>query len=150
MGLLDPQTAQPGLPSPVAAQPATASQAQKWANALAMLSAGMKDAGAYLQHDPAAAGNVAALAAARHRQAQNAADPASYLNLLAGLARLAGAARTVNAPGVPLPIGAPAVTPLQNAPGQTLQPAAPQQPNPIPSVQTMPAQMSGWAVQKVR
>lgn len=150
MGILDtnyPATDSPGLLSPVA----PGSQAQKWANALAVMSAGLKDAGAYLQHDPAAAGNVAALVAARKRQAQNAADPASYLTLLAGLARLAGAARPVNVPGVPLPIGAPpAALPLQNAPAQMAPAAAPQQANPISSTQAMPSQMSGWAVQKVR
>lgn len=83
MGLLDPQTVPSGLLSPGA----PGSSAQKWANALAVMSAGLKDAGAYLQHDPAAAGNVAALAAGRQNQARNAVDPASYLNLLAGLAR---------------------------------------------------------------
>lgn len=105
MGLLDfmaagsGQTAPAGLLSP--AQPvsgllspgAGGAEAQKWANALA------------------------ALAAARQRQTQNAADPASYVNLLAGLARLAGAARPVNVPAVPLPSAAPpAAALLQNAP----------------------------------
>lgn len=143
MGLLDtnyPAEDSPGLLSPAAPN----SGAQKWANALAVMSAGLKDAGAYLQHDPAAAGNVAALAAARQRQAQNAVDPVSYMNLLASLARLAGAARPVNVPGAPLPIGPmPGAAPLQNAP-------APQQPNPVPSAQPMPGQISGWGVQKVR
>lgn len=151
MGILDtnyPAANAPGLLSPpAAANPGT----QKWANALAVMSAGLRDAGAYLQHDPAAAGNVAALAAARQRQAQNAADPAGYLNLLAGLARLAGATRPMNAPGVPLPIGAPpAPLALQNAPAQMLPSPAPQQPNANSPTQTMPVQVSGWAVQKVR
>ena len=146
MGLLDSQTASTGLLSPSAADPA-----RKWASALAVMSAGLKDAGAYLQHDPAAAGNVAALAAARQGRAQNAADPAGYMNLLAGLARLAGAAQPMNVPGVPLPMGAPrAALPLQNARGQVLQPSGPQPPNPISPTQTMPAQNSAWSVQQVR
>lgn len=150
MGLLDtnyPAADSPGLLSPAAPN----SGAQKWANALAAMSAGLKDAGAYLQHDPAAAGNVAALAAARQRQAQNAADPVSYLNLLAALSRLAGAARPVSAPGTPLPIGPmPAAAPSQNALAPVLPSSAPPQPNSIPTAQPMPGPISGWGVQKVR
>ncbi|HEX5278681.1 MAG TPA: hypothetical protein VFW28_01255 [Micropepsaceae bacterium] len=146
MGLLDSQTAPADLLSPAAADPA-----QKWANALAVMSAGLKDAGAYLQHDPGAAGNVAALAAARQRRAQNAVDPANYLNLLAALARLSGASRPMNVPGVPLPNGAPpAAAPLQPDPAPMLQPQQQLQPNAIPGAQPMPGQVSGWAVQKVR
>ena len=152
MGLLDSQTTQPGLPS----SGAPGSQAQKWANALAVMSAGLKDAGAYLQHDPAAAGNVTALARQRAGLQPANATP----SLLAALSPAVVAALLLHAaqqkaavdPGMATPnqTGSQpgsAQTPAQNAPAPIFQPTAPRLSNPT---QALPAQNPGWGVQKVR
>lgn len=158
MGLLDSQTTQPGLLS----SGAPGSQAQKWANALAVMSAGLKDAGAYLQHDPAAAGNVAALARQRAGLQPANATP----SLLAALSPAVVAALLLHAaqqkaavdPGMATPnqtgsqpgAAGSAQIPAQNAPAPMLQPTAPQLSNPMPTAQTLPVQNPGWGVQKVR
>ena len=58
---------------------------QKWMDALGGFSAALKDAGAYLQHRPEAAGNVTAFDAARQKQMQNATSRANYNRVLLGL-----------------------------------------------------------------
>lgn len=153
MGLLDSQTTQPGLLS----SGTPGSQAQKWANALAVMSAGLKDAGAWLQHDPAAAGNVAALAR-QHAGLQPANGVPSALaalppTVLAALLLHVAQRKAAVDPGIANQTGSQpgaGQTPAQNAPAPMLQPTAPQQPNPMPTVQTLPAQNPGWGVQKVR
>lgn len=153
MGLLDSQTTQPGLLS----SGTPGSQAQKWANALAVMSAGLKDAGAWLQHDPAAAGNVAALAR-QHAGLQPANGVPSALaalppTVLAALLLHAAQQKAAVGSNVTTPntTGGPTgAAPPQNAPGQMLQPVASQLSNPIPTAQTLPAQNPGWGVQKVR
>lgn len=158
MGLLDSQTTQPGLLS----SGTPGSQAQKWANALAVMSAGLKDAGAWLQHDPAAAGNVAALARQRAGLQPANGVPSAIAalppNVLAALLLHAAQQKAAVGPNVTTPdttggqTGAtrPAQMPLQTAPAPMLQPTAPQQPNQMPTAQTLPAQNPGWGVQKVR
>ena len=148
MGLLDtnyPQTGPSGLLSPAAT--GTAPGQQKWLDALSAVSAGLKDAGAYLQHDPAAAGNVAAFARQRAGlQAPNGAladlSPAVLAALLlhAAQQKPAAAALPVQTGGLPGAIGP--------APAQILPAGAPQPAN--QTSPTMPAQNSGWGVQKLR
>ena len=58
MGLLD--FSQPLLGQPVSGL--LAPPQQNWMDALRVISAGLRDAGAYMQHQPQAADNVAALA----------------------------------------------------------------------------------------
>lgn len=154
MGLLDvnyPQTEPPGLfsPGPVTAM---APGQQKWLDALAAVSAGLKDAGAYLQHNPAAAGNVAAFV--RQRAGLQSANgvPSMPSNLSpAVLAALLLHAAQQN----PAIVAQPSQTSSQpgavgSAPAQMLQAGAPQSANQTQTSQTMPAQNPGWAVQKVR
>ena len=164
MGILDtnyPQTDASGLLSPAAATGIAPGQ-QKWLDALGAVSAGLKDAGAWLQHNPAAAGNVAAFARQRAGLQPANAVPSVLAHLSPNiLAALLLHAAQQNATGAsvtaPNQMGGQAVAtgptqmPLQTAPAPMLQqPPAPQLPNSIPTAQPMPAQNSGWGVQKVR
>lgn len=144
MGLLDfnyPQSAPSGLlsPPPGAASP----EAQKWADALSVVSAALKDAGAYMQHNPAAAGNVAAVVRQRAGlQPANAATsqliglPPTILTALL----LHAAQQNPNAGAA----GAPMLS-QQQAPQNP-----PQLPNQTQTAPLAPGQNPGWAVQKVR
>jgi hypothetical protein len=57
---------------------------QKWADALGGFSAALRDAGAYLQHQPEAAGNVAAFETQRQRL-RDAIGQTNYNTLLLGM-----------------------------------------------------------------
>lgn len=114
-GNQDPAAQQPGLLAPGAGGGGT-----NWQNILATIAAAMKDTGAYMQHDPGAATNVAELHAARQR----ASDQAHYLNMLAALARLPAArmlpVNGVAGPQIP-PGSAPPVQTVQQNPGWMVQ-----------------------------
>lgn len=157
MGILDtnyPQTEPSGLLSPVPAA-GTAPGQQKWLDALAAVSAGLKDAGAYLQHNPAAAGNVVAFA--RQRAGLQPLDSAP--SVLGGLSPAVLAALLLHAAQQKAPVGTNLTAPTQTGGQPTAaapvpapplqQPSAPQLPNSVPTAQPLPVQNSGWGVQKV-
>jgi hypothetical protein len=82
-GLLSPQPTpqQPGLLYPGAPSP----EQQKWMDALGGFAASLKDAGAYLQHQPEAANNVAAFNDQRRKRLQDVIGPMNYNNMLLGM-----------------------------------------------------------------
>jgi hypothetical protein len=56
-----------------------------WAGALSAISAALRDAGAYMQHQPEAAKNLAAFNATRQKQIQDANSQTNYNRMLLGL-----------------------------------------------------------------
>jgi hypothetical protein len=89
--LLGQQPSVSGLLAPP--QPAANPAQQKWMDALGVISAGLRDAGAYLQHQPQAAGNVAAFV----RQRGGLQTPGAISPTLAGLPPMITAALLLNA-----------------------------------------------------
>jgi len=148
MGILDtnyPQTEPSGLLSPVAATGIPSGQ-QKWLDALSAVSAGLKDAGAYLQHNPAAAGNVAAFA----RQRAGLQPINAVPSVLANLSPNVLAALLLHAAQQNAAVGANATAPNQTGSQSGVAATALGPAQPANQTQTMPAQNSGWGVQKVR
>ena len=82
-----PQPAGGPLTPPQIADPLTGMtpSQQKWSDALGGLGAALRDAGAYLQHRPEAANNVADFTSQQHRQLQDAIGQTNYNNMLLGL-----------------------------------------------------------------
>src|SRR5579863_7374956 len=75
---------------------------QKWMDAIGGFAAALKDAGAYLQHQPEAAGNVANFNAQRQQRLQDEIGPLNYNNLLLQMiAKPAPAAGPVFPNGLP-------------------------------------------------
>jgi len=92
--LLGQTQAVSGLLAPPQVSPAQ----QKWMEALGVISAGLRDAGAYLQHQPQAADNVAALARQRSGLPNPNASILSRLPPMVTAALLLNAARQRQAP----------------------------------------------------
>jgi hypothetical protein len=88
---------------------------QKWMDALGVISAGLRDAGAYLQHQPQAANNVAAYS----RQHGGLQTPNAIASTLAGLPPMITAALLLHAA-------------QQNRAVQPPNGTAPQPPGPMP------------------
>ena len=85
-------------PAPLLGQPQPVSgllapPQRKWMDALGVISAGLRDAGAYLQHQPQAADNVAAFA----RQHGTLQTPNAIASTLAGLSPMITAALLLHA-----------------------------------------------------
>lgn len=100
MGLLDFFTSNAADNSAplLAPQPPALSPQQNWMNALGVISAGLRDAGAYLQHQPQAANNVAALARRQSGLETPGASMLARLPPMITTALLLNAARQTQAP----------------------------------------------------
>jgi len=133
MGLLD-YLFSDSQPQPQSLLGDPAPHQANWADALGAISAALKDAGAYMLHQPEAAKNLTAFNAARQKQMQNAANQVNYNRVLLGL--LSSAQPSPQSAGLPSLLGnlPPQIAlPLillhaQNSarPNQAIPPAAPQ------------------------
>ena len=91
------QQAASGLLTP---QPALSPAQQNWMSALGVISAGLRDAGAYVQHQPQAANNVAVLARQRSGLQTPGASMLARLPPMITTALLLNAARQTQAPQI--------------------------------------------------